>query len=315
MPPRKTDISQRLEAKTGIPGLARLLAERLSGSELSSLLLEIFDRRTSDGAPAQLLQQYENNRFVQPAAVDMIGLLRLELDTLICLRERGFQPVELSPAAVLGTCSILGTVSQDKILSAVRNTEIMADASNSLALHIAATKKNDPAAAEVMRLCTVQRHIRAQSLKEKGHTPHFKIGCMVTSGKDTGGYAFECSALAEQLLALCALYLAWGVATVRVKLLRRDGYSDPDRLLREVFDHLRSLDGLPEVVMDAAPAANNYYDGIQFKLIIGVDGREIEIADGGFVDWTQQLLANRKERLLISGFGLEWLYKLRSGDI
>jgi len=40
---------------------------------------------------------------------------------------------------------------------------------------------------------------------------------------------------------------------------------------------------------------------------------EWEIADGGFVDWTQRLLGNRKERLLISGFGLELLVKMKNG--
>lgn len=30
---------------------------------------------------------------------------------------------------------------------------------------------------------------------------------------------------------------------------------------------------------------------------------------GGFVDWTQKLLGNNKERLLISGFGLSLLDK------
>ena len=29
------------------------------------------------------------------------------------------------------------------------------------------------------------------------------------------------------------------------------------------------------------------------------------LVDGGFTDWTQQLLSNRKERLLISGMGSE----------
>jgi hypothetical protein len=46
---------------------------------------------------------------------------------------------------------------------------------------------------------------------------------------------------------------------------------------------------------------------------IEINGGEAEIADGGFVDWTQQLLENGKERMLISGFGLELLYKLRQG--
>jgi hypothetical protein len=41
--------------------------------------------------------------------------------------------------------------------------------------------------------------------------------------------------------------------------------------------------------------------------------REFEIADGGLVDWTQQLLNNKKERFFISGFGLEILNKLEEG--
>jgi hypothetical protein len=44
-------------------------------------------------------------------------------------------------------------------------------------------------------------------------------------------------------------------------------------------------------------------------------GHEIEIADGGFTDGTQRLSGNRKERLLISGMGLELLYKMRNGLI
>jgi hypothetical protein len=37
---------------------------------------------------------------------------------------------------------------------------------------------------------------------------------------------------------------------------------------------------------------------------IEVKDGEREIADGGFVDWTQKLLGNNKERLLISALGL-----------
>jgi len=42
---------------------------------------------------------------------------------------------------------------------------------------------------------------------------------------------------------------------------------------------------------------------------------ELEIADGGFTDWTQRLSGNQKERLLISGMGLELLYKMLSGMV
>jgi hypothetical protein len=39
------------------------------------------------------------------------------------------------------------------------------------------------------------------------------------------------------------------------------------------------------------------------------DGRRYPLADGGFTDWTARLLANRKERLLISGVGSEFICK------
>ena len=39
------------------------------------------------------------------------------------------------------------------------------------------------------------------------------------------------------------------------------------------------------------------------------------MADGGFVDWTATLLANRKERLLISGYGVDRLAGLSELDV
>lgn len=315
MPSKKSDIIRKIEARTGVPGLAQLLAERLSGSELNSLLLEVYDQRARSGSPEQLLRQYLTNRFVQPAARDMVGLLELELGSLLFLRDRGFQPLGLSPVAPFGSCSVVGTVSQDKIVSAVRNTEVLADATNSLALHIAGIKKNNPAAAaELMRFCTVHRHLRAQELKIKWHTAHFKIGCMVTSGRDTGDYRFECSQLKDQLGALCGLLRHLGVPPLRVKLQKRDGYSHPERLLQAVAAQLKTEKDLPEIVPDEKAGPNNYYKGVQFKLMIETNGQESEIADGGLTDWTQRLLGNQKERLLICGFGLDRIFGLRPGN-
>ncbi len=41
------------------------------------------------------------------------------------------------------------------------------------------------------------------------------------------------------------------------------------------------------------------------------DGADRSIADGGTVDWTQRLLSDAKERLLVSGIGLELLAAAR----
>ena len=321
-------LSGRLERRAGLPGLVEGLAGRLSGSELNSLLLEVYRRKAAGINPAALLMQYRRNRLVQPSSLDMIELLELELRVLRFMQEHGFQPLELSPAAQFGSCSAVATVDQHKVISALRGTEIVADATNALALHIAATiQENGQARESVSRLCTVHRHIRTQpqdisALREmryfasqrisrtytKGYHQHFKIGCMVTSGVDRGSYAFECASLLEQLRILVGLFSGMGV--MRVVFRKRGGYAAGNPLIDRLFETLLpAMDGV-EMTIEDQPAANDYYKGVQFKIYLDAGGRSWEMADGGFVDWTQRLLENRKERLLISGFGLEWMYKI-----
>jgi len=35
------------------------------------------------------------------------------------------------------------------------------------------------------------------------------------------------------------------------------------------------------------------------------------LSDGGFVDWTQKLIPDKKHRLLISGVGTELIHKMK----
>jgi hypothetical protein len=307
----KDKIIGNISQKTGVPDIAGLLAGRLSGSELNSLLLEMFSLSLQRLSPAELLKQYQLNRFVHPAETDMIGLLSLELKTLEFLRDHHFQPLELSPAAQLGSCSVIASVDQKKIVSATRNTEIMADATNAIALHIADLKKTGSKEG-LLRFCTVHRHIRTQEIKVKGFTPHFKIGCMVSSGRDTVAYQFESAELLKQLATLDHLFRKlFGAEKIRFRIQKREGYEKGGILLDRVIGHLKkNMDDGAEILREDNLPPNNYYKGIQFKMVVDLKGMEIEIADGGFVDWTQQLLGNRKERLLISGFGLGLVYKL-----
>jgi len=323
-------IIDRISRKIGVPDILELLSERLSGSELNSLLQEVFSRKANNISPALLLNLYKENRFVQPAETDMIGLLRAEIETLQFLRDRGFNPIELSPVAQLGSCAVVSTTDQKKIISATRNTEVLADATNSLALYIAHAKregkfpegdkdgerhvgKEGAGRDGHWRLCTAQRHVRTPKVTVKGHTAHFKIGCMVSSGMDTGSYQFECKGLEDHILALHGLLKeVFGVEKIRCKLQKRDGYDERNPLIDRVYGYLTGR-ALPLGIIKEEPASpNNYYKGIQFKMVVAINGQEIEIADGGFVDWTQQLLGNGKERLLISGLGLELLYRFQN---
>lgn len=51
-----------------------------------------------------------------------------------------------------------------------------------------------------------------------------------------------------------------------------------------------------------------YYPGICLRISPSSrDGDRFPIVDGGFIDWTSRLLANRKERALSSGVGIEFI--------
>jgi hypothetical protein len=303
-------VINSIKKKIGIADIVGLLAERLSGSELSSLMLAVYERKTEQMQPAELLTQYRGNRLVQPSVIDMIGLLESELAFLRYQRDRGFTPLKLSPVAMLGSCSVVAPVNQDKVVSAVRNTEIVADATNSVALHVADLRKQGETG--VLRFCTTHRHVRAQRFAGKQYLPHFAIGCMVTAGRDTGSFGFECDGVAEHV----GMYIDWlreeyGFEEFGIILKRRGGYDD--RLLPVVEEGLHERCKGVDVRTEELPAENGYYQGVQWKLTIFRDGREREIADGGLVDWSQRLLGNRKERMLISGVGLEWLFLMKRG--
>src|SRR5690349_5663565 len=201
-------ILESILARIGQPDLPELLA-RLSGTELNTLLLEVFARQVQDMSPSELLNAYQKNRFVKPADLPVIPLREMELDYLRLFERHQFESVELSPVSSLGSCAVVGTASQYKILSALRGTEVLADATNALALHIAHLKKQGdwkPKAVDRRRFIVVQRHLRTPAIVHAGFTPHFKIAALVTAGYDTGNFAFECEAMGEHIHAVTELY-------------------------------------------------------------------------------------------------------------
>ncbi|MFC5409242.1 hypothetical protein ACFPMF_07990 [Larkinella bovis] len=286
-------IVEKILHRINRPDLVRILSDELTPSELNSLLLEVFDRQTGRLSPTALLGHYQKNRFVKPANIDFLALRDLETQLLNIFEAFHFQPVELSPVAPLGSCSVVATADQKKTLSALRGTEVLADATNALALHAADLKKNGQWQAvlptDQLRFSAIHRHVRTPLVAVAGHTQHFKIGCLVSSGRDTGGFQFECNSLAEHLAVVTAILRdTLQINTLRFKLIQRD---KDGRLLEQVKNHIQSLRNDWLLETETAPnRANQYYQGLQYKAIITVRGQEHEIGDGGFVDWTQHVV-------------------------
>lgn len=310
-------IVEKILSRVSQPNLIDVLTNELSSSELTSLLLAVFSCKANQLSAPELLKSYRGNRFVQPADVDVLALRSLETTAYETFSQLGFFPIELSPVSPLGSCSVVATADQKKVLSASRQTEVMADATNALALHIADLKHSGGwqagSPADRLHFSTIHRHLRTPPVPSiPGFRPHFKIACLVTSGRDTGSFQFEKEVLAEHITAMTAFFRGQlGIEKLKFRLLPRKGYPDALALIRQLQTYV--VDQHPDVVVEAQTDAigdNNYYKGLQYKIDIEVNGQPIEIGDGGFVDWTQQLLQNKKERLFTTGIGIELLYRL-----
>jgi hypothetical protein len=82
-----------------------------------------------------------------------------------------------------------------------------------------------------------------------------------------------------------------------------------NRIAAEVTGELAAIP--VEIVVDhQRQSGRGYYRDLCFKVNAQVDGEPEEVGDGGFTDWTMRLAASAKERLLISGIGVDRLAAL-----
>ena len=73
-----SNIVERIEHEFGIPGLATILAQRLTPTDLQSLLLEVYHLRLIPMQPADVLSDYHNNRMVQPSRSSPLKMVKWE---------------------------------------------------------------------------------------------------------------------------------------------------------------------------------------------------------------------------------------------
>lgn len=298
-----TGIIERIERESGVEGLTELLADRLNPSDLQSLLIEVVRRRAAKRNPAELLKDFGTSRFFGVARPDRAALLVWEQVTL-ALCEGRFETVELSPVTPLGACSVVATVDQDWSIATTRRGEVVSDPTNVLALEAARLRKT---AADDVHLATSHRVVRPQNYGDGKMLAHFRLFALVSAGRDRGSYRFEAEALGRQvglMLEAFTQYLAPGTAR-RVGYTRTSAPRQDARLeaLREVAE----AHGAELFEEAGREAASGYYAGFCFHIFAG----DMQLADGGVVDWSAKLTGNGKERMVISGCGVERLLSLR----
>jgi len=314
----RSRIINRIEKDAGVPGLVDILSDRLAPTDLQSLLLEVYARRAKKRDPKALLDDHVSNRFTRPSASDPARLLewdRVAFSTL----PRVFQAVELSPVCPLGTGSVLSPISQDWTVSTIRNTEIVADSTNVLAIECAVRRREQKnfstGQAASVNLASSHRLLRGQKISVRpGVLQHFRLFSLCSSGRDPGNLQFETETVRLHIEFFLKAFKKFLGPKIPLRVAISDFSSGAPRsgVRSRVVDKLQSSHNGVRIGFDQdRKQGRGYYRELCFK-IFGTPsaGREQELVDGGDVDWTQKLLNNAKERLVISGCGSERLCEL-----
>jgi hypothetical protein len=285
------------------------LEDELRPTDLQTLLMAVARRRASAVTPARILRRWREDRFVQPAICDPRDVAAVEA-ALWNLLPTAFVGIDLSPVAPLGTSSVVATVDQNRVVSTVRGTEVVSDPTNVLAIEAAARRQKNREQSVDLAAC--HRVIRAQHFDHADASSHFRLFACVSSTRDTGSGNAEA--------AMLTMHLAFWIEALATSLPNTDirirvtpfGSST----FRERFDDavLPALQPVPDRVAVEAEEqrrqGRGYYTTAALRISAGDGASDVELGDGGFVDWTSQYLGDAKERCLITCIAIERLAAL-----
>lgn len=302
-------VLARIERASGVGGLVDVLADALEPTDFSSLLLEVYRRRAERLSPARVAERFRGSRFVRPSEVRPCSLRRFDALAFDRARALGWEELELAPVTPLGTCSSMAAVHQNVVLSTARNEEVVSDPTNVLALECADRRRRGEGE---QRLCTSHRVLRPQYQRGVNAWPHFRLFVLVHAGRAEGGMGFECRALLEQARWHLGLLESARAAGLEAEQVRCDFTALGGEPVRVALEQ-RVLAPLREEFPTAAVAFDDerthgraYYTTASFAVRAqSRAGEELLLGDGGCTDWMQQLLGDKKERYVISGFGSE----------
>jgi len=349
-------IVSRIERQLQLTGLVDALSDRVSASDLRSLLMEIHAARAGAVTESDLLANAARDPLLAPSAVSAATFTAFDMAAFQAAPE--FTSLELSPVCAFGAASVLGGTSQNNVLTAIRNAESLGDPTIAMAIEAARRLRSD----DLVRLSASHRVIRMQPFDVPGYSPHFRLFALVTGGRDSGSRRFEMTHLREhvrvylrifRMLATAGFSLRAprveftdmsGVESALEKLgITRQEIRDTIRAHRsggsERFLQERGIGALPEsaqpqleaeviaALREEFPEARfglnqqrleglGYYQSYALRISpVAPDGQSYPIVDGGFTDWTARMLSNRKQRLLISGIGTEFVCKKYRSDL
>jgi hypothetical protein len=301
-------IVRRILRESDSPHLLDVLSEELSGSDLTSLLLEVIRQRASRLSPDDVLRQYRRDRFVAPAEAGFASLRGVQ-DAMLRALPDDVEVLTLSPLAPVGTHSAVASVDQNRVVATIRGTDVAADPTNALALEAAVRRRRHLASAATRRqevqLAAFQRVTRAQHYREELAFSHFELFGLVTAGRALADRRFEQASATAHLRIVTDALLNAGADRVHVELT--DFGAERGELTAAIRRPLSPSSAVEVTERPDRTEGRGYYPGFCYKARAVAGDRSFEVADGGHVDWTQRLLHSKKERLMITGVSVDRL--------
>ncbi|MFF5181032.1 hypothetical protein ACFY2Q_23630 [Micromonospora sp. NPDC000316] len=292
-----TDTERRVW--TAMPAGTRSALADLPATDLRTLLLTVARDRAATVRPSDVVRRWHEDRFVRPARADPRALAQIEA-RLWQLLPADVSGLELSPVVPMGTCSGVAPVSQNRIVTTMRASEVLSDPTNALAIEAAVRRRRS----SEVHLAAAHRVLRAQHFGGDW-SAHFRLFALVSSARDAGSGNTEARLLIRHLTYWRTVLAE--LASASAPQLHVTVFDD-QTVRQRLDDTVRpALDGGPVPLVDEPERerGRGYYRGCAIR--ITVQGGSLEIGDGGLTDWTAQLTGDAKERCLVSCLATERL--------
>lgn len=289
-----TAASTKVWRRIGVHAREALL-RTLNPIELRTILADVARSRASNQTPADLIKRWREDKLLEPSMLDPRETLPIT-GKLWEVVPPEFVGVTLSQLTSLGSGIHLGGLGQNRVVTTMRGTEVLADPKHGLALEASRRRRNGHSR---VHLATHARCTHAwDHSEESSHELRFAL---VSSAPDGGGLSTE-----ADLLDLHLDY--WREIMGTVVPRGRIELTVWDSTLAGLIEARGTRDGV--IVVDSASDERrpwrNPYTTAAFRFVVDGDGDEAhEVGDGGFVTWTQALTRNRKDRCLVSGVSVD----------
>jgi hypothetical protein len=271
----------------------------------------------------------------------------LAFDAIAFEAAAGFEAIELSPVCPFAATSALGGTHQNNVLTTIRNAEVLGDPTIAMALEAVKRRSGMEtvrlcASQRVIRLqpfdvpgysphfrlfamITAGRDTGALGFETTQLLEHVRVYLRMfrlLALPDPVVEFADLSAIERMLAAagvtrdevreaIRAHHLGGSERFLRDRGIEASTEAKPPVLEQNVIEPLHKE--FPEAAFridQQRLEGLGYYQPFAFRISAKApDGNSYPLVDGGFTDWTARLPGNRKERLLISGIGSEFVCK------